>query len=58
MMKKHYVTPCVEVLTLASTPLMINGSIESMQYGESNVFGDDDESQSAKEDFGCDFEDF
>ena len=60
-MKKTYVIPYVrEEQLVMPRPIMVGGSIEKMNYGETNVFGDDDDEVKQKEDkesFGYERED-
>lgn len=49
-MKKNYYCPAVEqVRCFAHGLIMAGGSIENMNYGSSNVFGDDDDEAKERE---------
>ena len=43
-MKKNYKSPhLVETPVAMPEPILAGGSIENMQYGQKNVFGDDED---------------
>lgn len=52
-MKKKYVNPSVQGKQLVMPqPILTGGSIDNMQYGRNNVFGDDDDEAKARDEFG------
>ena len=52
-MKKNYKSPhLVETPVAMPEPILAGGSIENMQYGQKNVFGDDEDDVKERENDG------